>query len=117
MPSATRSPVSRLPAYAALVATAALWGSNPSVSRMILDAVPPVHSVVLEASAVHRVTVPMLDGLRSLQQELATEGFTLRLAGVPPETLEVLRRDAWFADAEAAGLVFATVDEAVAAGH
>ena len=79
------------------------------------DAVPPVQSVVLEASAVHRVTVPMLDGLRSLQQELATEGFTLRVAGVPPETLEVLRRDAWFVGAEAAGLVFATVDEAVAA--
>ena len=79
------------------------------------DAVPPVHSVVLEASAVHRVTVPMLDGLRSLHQELATEGFTLRVAGVPPETLEVMRRDAWFVDAEAAGLVFATVDDAVAA--
>ena len=46
---------------------------------------------------------------------LATEGYTLRLAGVPPETLEVLRRDTWFVDAEAAGLVFATVDDAVAA--
>jgi drug/metabolite transporter (DMT)-like permease len=42
MPSAARSPVSRLPAYLALVTTAALWGSNPSVSRLILDAVPPV---------------------------------------------------------------------------
>jgi MFS superfamily sulfate permease-like transporter len=79
------------------------------------DAVPPVQSVVLEASAVHGVTVPMLDALRSLQQELATQGFPLRLAGVPPETLEVCRRDAWFADAEASGLVFATVDDAIAA--
>jgi drug/metabolite transporter (DMT)-like permease len=33
---------SRLPAYAALVLTTALWGSNPSISRLILDAVPPV---------------------------------------------------------------------------
>ena len=86
-----------------------------AVVEAALDAQPPVHSVVLEASAVHQVTVPMLDGLRSLQQELATEGFTLRLAGVPPETLEVMRRDAWFVDAESAGLVFATVDDAVAA--
>jgi len=39
----------------------------------------------------------------------------LRVAGVPPETMEVLRRDPWFVDAEAAGLVFETVDEAVAA--
>ena len=79
------------------------------------DAVPPVHSVVVEASAVHQVTVPMLDGLRSLQQELSTEGFTLKLAGIPPETLEVMRRDPWFVGAESAGLVFATVDDAVAA--
>ncbi len=42
MPSASKSPVSRLPAYAALVLTAALWGSNPSLSRLIMDAVPPV---------------------------------------------------------------------------
>ena len=35
-------PLTRLPAYAALVLTAALWGSNPSISRLILEAVPPV---------------------------------------------------------------------------
>jgi drug/metabolite transporter (DMT)-like permease len=33
---------SRLPAYAALTLTMALWGSNPSISRLIMDAVPPV---------------------------------------------------------------------------
>lgn len=37
MPSQT----ARLPAYLALVLTAALWGSNPSVSRLVLEAVPP----------------------------------------------------------------------------
>lgn len=30
------------PAYGALVLTMALWGSNPSVSRLVLDAIPPV---------------------------------------------------------------------------
>lgn len=30
------------PAYAALVLTTALWGSNPSISRLVLEAVPPV---------------------------------------------------------------------------
>ena len=81
------------------------------------DAVPArAHRRARGARAVHRVTVPMLDGLRSLlEQALATEGFTLRVAGVPPETLEVLRRDRWFVRrAQAAGLVSATVDEAVA---
>ncbi|MBK8062672.1 MAG: EamA family transporter [Betaproteobacteria bacterium] len=30
------------PAYAALVLTTALWGSNPAISRLVMDAVPPV---------------------------------------------------------------------------
>jgi drug/metabolite transporter (DMT)-like permease len=29
-------------AYAALVLTTALWGSNPAISRLVMDAVPPV---------------------------------------------------------------------------
>ena len=37
-----RAASSRLPAYGALVLTMALWGSNPSLSRLVLDAVPPV---------------------------------------------------------------------------
>ena len=37
-----RTASSRLPAYGALVLTMALWGSNPSISRLVLDAVPPV---------------------------------------------------------------------------
>ena len=78
------------------------------------DAVPPVHTVVLEVSAVHRVTVPMIDAVRSLQEELATDGITLELAGIPPASLEVMRRDPWFAGAESAGLVFDTVDDALA---
>src|SRR4051812_12623394 len=38
----SRPSPSRLPAYAALVMTTALWGSNPSISRLIMDAVPPI---------------------------------------------------------------------------
>lgn len=33
---------SRLPAFGALVLTTALWGSNPSISRILLDAIPPM---------------------------------------------------------------------------
>ena len=73
-----------------------------------------MHTVVVEGSVVLRVTVPMLDALRSLQEELATEGIGFALAGIPESTLDVMRRDPWFADAEIAGLVFPTVDEALA---
>jgi len=40
--SQSRPASSRLPAYGALVLTTALWGSNPSISRLVLDDVPPV---------------------------------------------------------------------------
>lgn len=39
-PTGSSSP--RWTAYGALVLTMALWGSNPSVSRLVLEAVPPV---------------------------------------------------------------------------
>ena len=89
-------------------------GTVDAIVRSAGDAVPPVHTVVVEGSAVLRVTVPMLDALRSLQEELATEGIVFALAGIPESTLDVMRRDPWFADAEIAGLVFPTVDEALA---
>lgn len=40
--SQSRPASSRVPAYGALVLTTALWGSNPSISRLVLDDVPPV---------------------------------------------------------------------------
>ena len=73
-----------------------------------------MHTVVVEGSAVLRVTVPMLDALRALQEELATEDIAWALAGIPPSTLEVMRRDPWFAEVEAGGVVYPTVDEAIA---
>ena len=71
------------------------------VVRRAQEAGPGVHAVVLEGSAVHVVSVTMIDTFRSMQEELLTEGVTLMLAGFPPETLEVMRRSRWFAEAEA----------------
>jgi len=76
---------------------------------------PDVHAVVLEGSAVHIVSVTMIDTFRSMQEELLTEGFTLILAGFPPETLEMMRRSRWFAEAEGRGLTQPTVDSAIEA--
>jgi sulfate permease, SulP family len=76
---------------------------------------PNVHTVVLEGSVVHVVTVTMIDTFRAMQDELATDGKTLLLTGFPPETLEVMRRSHWFAEAQAAGLTQPTVDAALAA--
>ena len=61
------------------------------------------------------VSVTMIDTFRAMQDELATDGTTLLLTGFPPETLEVMRRSRWFAEAEAAGLTQPTVDAALAA--
>ncbi len=71
-------------------------------------------AVVIRASAVQRVTLPLLDALEALQVDLAAEGIDLVLAEIPPDVLDVLRRSRWFVDAESKGLVAATVDEAVA---
>ena len=76
---------------------------------------PSVHTVVLDRSAVHVVTVTMIDTFRSMQDELATDGTSLLLSGFPPDTLEVMRRSRWFAEAEAAGLTQPTVNAALAA--
>lgn len=70
---------------------------------------------MLEGSAVHVVSVTMIDTFRSMQEELQTEGVTLVLAEFPPETLELMRRSRWFTEAEAAGLTRPTVDAALAA--
>ena len=85
------------------------------VVRRAQEAGPEVHAVVLEGSAVHVVSVTMIDTFRSMQEELLTEGFTLILTGFPPETLEVMRRSRWFVEAEGRGLTQPTVDAAIEA--
>lgn len=62
------------------------------------DPVPRV--VTLDASRLTRVTVPLLDAVRSLRDELAAEDVTLVLLDVSPGVLDVLRRVPWFAAAE-----------------
>ena len=59
-----------------------------------------------------RVTVPFLDTLRSLSDQLAGDEITLGLVDVSPQVLEVLRRSEWFFDAERSGLVEVQVDAA-----
>ncbi|SDD60453.1 SulP family inorganic anion transporter [Nocardioides lianchengensis] len=61
--------------------------------------------VVLDAAAVTRVTIPLIDTVRALRDELAGDGIALTLTGLRPEVLEVLRRSDWFVGAEQAGLL------------
>src|SRR3954469_25896707 len=74
---------SRLPAYGALVMTTALWGSNPSVSRLILDAVPPVALAWSRWFVVLVAVLPMVWGERgTIAEALATRWKTLLLFGL-----------------------------------
>ena len=83
------------------------------VLRMVDESDPPVHRLVLEASAVDMVTLPFLDTLESLHHDLAQADVTLVLAGLPPGSHEKARRSTWFAEQEQAGLVQPNVDSAV----
>jgi MFS superfamily sulfate permease-like transporter len=96
--------------------TGALYAGN---ARPTVDAAlelasasdPAPERVVLVGSAVHDVTVPMLEALRDLRDELGETDTTLVLAAFPPETLTICRRMPWFADYEARGLVTPHFDE------
>jgi SulP family sulfate permease len=70
--------------------------------------------VVLEGSAVHNVTIPLVETLRGISEDLATTGSTLLFAEFPPATLAVLHQSVWFAEQEEAGRVWPTVEEALA---
>src|SRR4051812_46395722 len=79
---------SRLPAYGALVLTMALWGSNPSVSRLVLEAVPPVALAWSRWFVVLLAVSPMVWPERqAMGASLRTEWKTLLsfglLAGAP----------------------------------
>jgi len=82
--------------------------ARPTVDQVIAltaSADPPADRVVLEGSAVNAVTVPMLEALRELRDQLADTDQTLVLVGLPPDTLRICRRMPWFAEHEAQGLV------------
>jgi drug/metabolite transporter (DMT)-like permease len=53
-------PQSRLPAYAALILTSALWGSNGPVSRALLESVPPIMMAALRWGVVFILLIPMV---------------------------------------------------------
>ncbi len=84
----SRTPSSRLPAYGALVLTSALWGSNPSMSRLVLDAVPPVALAWSRWFVVLVCVLPLVWPERQvIAQALRTRWKTLllfaMLAGAP----------------------------------
>lgn len=67
----------------------------------VVRAADPVPRVVtLDASRLTHVTVPLLDTLRSLRDELAGDDMELVLHAVPAGVLDTLRRVRWFAEAE-----------------
>ncbi len=70
---------------------------------------------MLDCSAISTVTVPLLDALRELRDELAGDERALLLAGLPEDVLLVCLRMPWFAEHEARGLVLPGVDDAVEA--
>lgn len=86
-----------------------------SAMALVASAQPPPERVVLGCSAVTVVTIPLLEALRDLRDELAADERTLLLAGFPEDVLRVCLRMPWFAEHEARGLVTPGVDEAVAA--
>lgn len=88
--------------------------TQDAVLAAALGAVPAPRAVVLEGSAVRRVTIPLLDALQGLETDLAREGTTLLLAAFPPEVGHRARASRWWAGAERDGRVFPTVDAAVA---
>ncbi len=78
----------RWPAYAALVLTMALWGSNPSISRLLLDAVPPVALAWSRWFVVLVAVLPLVwPERRAIAEALRTRWRTLvlfaMLAGAP----------------------------------
>lgn len=88
--------------------------TQDAVLATALGAVPAPHGVVLEGSAVRRVTIPLLDALQALETDLSREGTTLLLAAFPREVGQRARASRWWAGAEHDGRVFPTVDAAVA---
>ena len=89
--------------------------THDAVLALAARADPPAQRVDLHAAAVTRVTVPFLDTLRSLSDQLRGDEITLGLVDVSPQVLAVLRRSEWFYDAEGSGLVVVQLDTASAA--
>lgn len=83
---------SRALAYAALVCTTALWGSNGVVSRALMDAIPPLFMAVARWAVVFAVLLPLVwPERRAIARSLRRDwklllGLTL-LGGAPQTAL------------------------------
>lgn len=91
--------------------------AQPTVDAVLAAAdaaQPPARAVILETAAVHDVTVPFLDALRTMATDLEQEGSMLVVAGLPPESSAVLDRSPWFRGQRDAGRVQRTVEDALA---
>ncbi|MER6972797.1 STAS domain-containing protein [Nocardioides sp. NPDC000445] len=62
-------------------------------------------TVTLDISTLTHVTVPLLNTLRALRDDLASDETELVLLDVPDDVLPVLRRAPWFVEAEQEGFV------------
>lgn len=62
-------------------------------------------TVTLDISTLTHVTVPLLNTLRALHDDLASDGTELVLLDVPDDVLATLRRAPWFVEAEQDGFV------------
>jgi high affinity sulfate transporter 1 len=78
---------------------------------------PRPGSVVLDVATVDRVTIPFLEVLSGLEDDLAEEGIGLVVAGLPEAAREKALRSDRFAALDAAGGVQPTVDAAVERGR
>jgi high affinity sulfate transporter 1 len=79
--------------------------THDEVLRLVREARPAAHRVVLDGTAVTRVTIPFINTVRSLQDDLAGDRVELTLTQLTPEVLVVLRRSGWWREQEAHGLL------------
>jgi high affinity sulfate transporter 1 len=87
--------------------------TQDAVLHAALAADPPPRMLILEASEVRRVTIPLLDTFEGLHDDLAQEGVQVLVAGLPRDVVEHARGSDWFAAYDDAGQVLPTVDAAV----
>ena len=89
--------------------------TQDGVLHAALAAEPRPRAVILEASEVRRVTIPLLDTFEGLVDDLAQEDIQVLVAALPPASVERARGSSWFAAYDDAGHVLPTVDAAVEA--
>jgi sulfate permease, SulP family len=71
---------------------------------------PRPRVVVLDCTAVRRVTVPLLDTLEALAADLEQEGIDFAVTGLSDDARDLARQSHWFADFEERGHVYNEVE-------